>query len=162
MPLHRHPPTRELVLRALDSNASLLVLLLANFFALSLIDDRRWGAFASVLLSAAALVVAISDPAAGKTVNRRQMLAIGAAVVSGTFVFFFDWQPLVGWTYLVPVILLVAVTLPITIARTIQHKQVTFETVLGALCAYVLVGLVFAFFFLAVDDIGAEFFSQEG
>ena len=73
-----------------------------------------------------------------------------------------DWGSLVGWTYLVPVILLVAVTLPITITRTLQHKQVTFETVLGALCAYVLVGLVFAFFYIAVNDIATDFFTQEG
>jgi hypothetical protein len=154
--------TRELVIRALDSNASLLILLIANFFALSLIDDRRWGAFISVLLAAAALVVAISDPAAGKTLNRRQAIAIAIVAGSGSFVLFIDWGPLVGWTYLIPVILLVTLTLPITIARVLQHKHVTFETVLGALCAYVLVGLVFAFFYLAVNDIGADFFSQEG
>jgi Ion channel len=155
-------PSRDFMIRVLDSNASLLVLLAANFFALSLIDDRRWGAFVSVLLAAAALIVAISDPAAGETLDRRQAVAVGIAAASGALVLFVDWGPLVGWTYLVPVILLVAVTLPITIARTLKHRQVTFETVLGALCAYILIGLVFAFFYLAVDDIGADFFSQEG
>src|SRR6185312_5764100 len=106
-------PSRDLVVRVLDSNGTLLVLLIANFFALSLIDDRRWGAFVSVLLAAAALVVAISDPAAGKTLDRRQAVAIAVATASGALVLFVDWGPLVGWTYLVPVILLVAVTLPI-------------------------------------------------
>ena len=53
------------VLRIVDSNATLLVLLLANFFLLELIDDPRWGALLSTLLAAVALVVAISDPDAG-------------------------------------------------------------------------------------------------
>ena len=60
------------VLRIVDSYASLLVLLLANFFLLELIDDPRWGALGSTLLAAVALVVAISDPDAGTTLKRRQ------------------------------------------------------------------------------------------
>ena len=43
----------------------LLVLLLANFFLLELVDDPRWGALGSTLLAALALVIAISDPDAG-------------------------------------------------------------------------------------------------
>jgi Ion channel len=40
---------------------------------------------------------------------------------------------------------------------------VTYETVLGALCAYVLLGLLFAFLFLAVADLrGGPFFAQPG
>jgi hypothetical protein len=45
---------------ALGDSVSLLLLLLANFFLLELADDARWGAIWSTLLSAAALVVAIS------------------------------------------------------------------------------------------------------
>ena len=63
-------PMRSLrgdLLRFLDSYASLLVLLLANFFLLELVDDPRWGAIGSTLLSALALIVAISDPDTGHT-----------------------------------------------------------------------------------------------
>ena len=42
----------------------------SNFFLLELVDDPRWGAIVSTLLAAVALVVAISDPDAGETVNR--------------------------------------------------------------------------------------------
>jgi hypothetical protein len=45
-----------------DGYASLLVLLLANFLLLELVDDVRWGAVRSTLLSAVALAGAISDP----------------------------------------------------------------------------------------------------
>jgi hypothetical protein len=51
----------------------------------------------------------------------------------------------------------------VTINRVLHHRRVTWETVLGALCAYVLIGLLFAFVFLAVDDFrGAPFFAQPG
>jgi hypothetical protein len=45
----------------------------------------------------------------------------------------------------------------------LHHERVTSETILGALCAYVLLGLLFAFAFLAVDAVRDEsFFVQQG
>jgi hypothetical protein len=151
------------LLRVLDSYASLLTLLLANFFLLELIDDPRWGALASTLLAGAALVVAISDPDAGEHVSRPQALMVVAAVVVASLVLVTDSAPVLGLAYLLPAGLFVSVTLPITIKRVLQHRRVTHETVLGALCAYVLLGLLFAFVFLAVDEFRqTAFFAQPG
>jgi Ion channel len=149
--------------RFIDSYGSLLVLLLANFFLLELIDDPRWGAIGSTLLAAAALVVAISDPDTGHTINRRQAATIFACVLAAPLVLFVNSVSLVGLTYLLPVALLVTATLPVTLSRVLHHPRVTHETVLGALCSYVLVGLLFAFLFLAVTEFrDAPFFVQEG
>jgi hypothetical protein len=151
------------LVRILDSYASLLVLLLANFFLLEIIDDPRWGAIASTLLAAVALIVAISDPDSGDTVNRRQALTILACVLLAPLVLFISSQSLLGLTYLLPVALLVTATLPVTLSRVLRHRKVTHETVLGALCTYVLLGLLFAFLFLAVSDLrDAPFFTQPG
>jgi hypothetical protein len=156
-------PSRRTVIRAVDSYGSLLVLLLANFFLLELVDDPRWGALGSTILSAAALVVAISDPDAGQKVSRRQATTIVACVALAPLVLFVNSATIVGLTYLLPVALLVTATLPITLSRVLRHRRVTHETVLGALCSYVLIGLLFAFVYLAVDDLrGAAFFVQEG
>ena len=151
------------LLRVLDSYASLLTLLLVNFFLLELIDDPRWGALASTLLAGAALVVAISDPDAGEHVSKPQALMVIAAVVVASLVLVTDSASVLGLAYLLPAALLVSVTLPITIKRVLQHRRVTHETVLGALCAYVLLGLLFAFVFLAVDEFReTPFFTQPG
>ena len=151
------------LLRFVDSYASLLVLLLANFFLLELVDDPRWGAIGSTLLSALALIVAISDPASGHTLQRRHWLSIGACVALAPIVLFVNSESIVALTYLLPVVLLVTATLPITLRRVLAHRRVTHETVLGALCTYVLVGLLFAFVYLAVSDLReASFFVQEG
>ena len=154
---------RHDVVRFLDSYASLLVLLLANFFLLELVDDPRWGAIGSTLLSAAALVVAISDPEAGHHVNRRQALSIVACVALAPIVLLVNSSSVLALTYLLPVGLLVTATLPVTLRRVLQHRRITYETVLGALCSYVLLGLLFAFCYLAVDSLReAPFFSQPG
>ena len=155
--------TRRGVIRVLDSYASLLVLLLANFFLLELVDDPRWGAIGSTLLSAAALVVAIHDPEAGQRITRRQALLILACVALAPLVLLVELLlprradlPLARSS-------LVTATLPITLSRVIRHPRVTHETVLGALCAYILVGLVFAFLYLAVSDLrSGSFFAQPG
>jgi Ion channel len=147
----------------LDSYATLLVLLLANFFLLELIDDPRWGAIASTLLAAAALVVAISDPEAGHRIHRSHWILIAACVALAPFVLLTDSTSIIGLAYLLPVVLLVTATLPITLVRILRHRRVTYETVLGALCAYVLIGLLFAFLYLAVDDLRTgSFFAQPG
>jgi hypothetical protein len=151
------------LLRVLDSYASLLTLLLVNFFLLELIDDPRWGALTSTLLAGAALVVAISDPEADEHVSRPQVLMVIAAVVVASLVLVTDSASVLGLAYLLPAALLVSVTLPITIQRVLQHRRVTHETVLGALCAYVLLGLLFAFVFLAVGEFrDTPFFAQPG
>jgi Ion channel len=151
------------IIRILDSYATLLVLLLANFFVLELVDDPRWGAMASTLIAAAALVVAISDPEAGHHLHRSHWVLVGACVALAPLVLFFDSTSLIGLTYLLPVALLVTATLPVTLSRILHHRRVTHETVLGALCVYVLIGLLFAFLFLAVEDLGGgSFFAQPG
>jgi hypothetical protein len=151
------------VVRFLDSYASLLALLIANFFLLELVDDARWGAIGSTLLAAVALVVAISDPDAGRTVTRRQVLLIVACVALAPLVLVIDSASIVGLTYLLPVALLVTATFPVTLSRVLHHRRITLETVLGALCTYVLLGLLFAFLYLAVNElVAASFFVQPG
>src|SRR5919109_4390901 len=153
---------RKDVIRFLDSYASLLTLLLANFFLFELVDDRRWGAVGSTLLSALALLVAISDPEAGHRISPRHWILVGACVALAPIVLVVDSASVVGLTYLLPVALLVTATLPITIIRVLRHRRVTYETVLGALCAYVLLGLLFAFVFLAIEEFRGDFFAQPG
>ena len=148
--------------RFLDSYASLLVLLLANFLLLEVVDDVRWGAIGSTALAAVALVVAISDPATGHRVTRRHWQLIGACVALSPLVLLVNSASLVGLTYLLPVALLVTATLPVTLRRILRQARVTYETVLGALCTYVLLGLLFAFVFLAIDDLAGPFFTQAG
>lgn len=155
--------TRRDVVRIVDSYASLLVLLLANFLLLELVDDPRWGAAGSTLLAAVALVVAISDPDAGEHLTRRHVVSVAACVALSPVVFVVNSSELVGLTYLLPVGLLVTATLPVTLSRVVRHRRVTSETVLGALCSYVLVGQLFAFVYLAVNDLGGDpFFAQPG
>jgi voltage-gated potassium channel len=154
---------RQRAIKILDSYASLLVLLLANFFLLEVVHDERWAVIGSTLLGAAALVVAISDPDTGHKVERRHWTSIVVCVLIAPIVLLVNSREVVGLTYLLPAALLVTATLPVTLVRVLRHKRVTYETVLGALCTYVLLGLLFAFAYLALDLVrNAPFFAQPG
>jgi hypothetical protein len=154
---------RQRAIKILDSYASLLMLLLANFFLLELVHDERWAVIGSTLLGAAALVVAISDPDTGHKVERRHWISIVVCVLIAPIVLLVNSREVVGLTYLLPAALLVTATLPVTLVRVLRHKRVTYETVLGALCTYVLLGLLFAFAYLALDLVrDAPFFAQPG
>src|SRR4029453_5992909 len=104
-------PSRRDVVRALDSYASLLVLLIANFFLLELVDDRRWGSIGSTLLGAVALLGAISDPHPAHVIRRRDAVTIAVAVALSSVLLFTTSDQLVGVSYLIPVALLVTATL---------------------------------------------------
>jgi hypothetical protein len=116
---------RAQAIRIIDSYASLLVLLLANFFLLEIVDDPRWGAIGSTLLAAAALVVAISDPATGHRVTKRHWITIAACVALAPIVLFVNSTELLALTYLFPVVLLVSATLPVTVSRVLHHRRIT-------------------------------------
>lgn len=154
---------RQRALEIVDSNATLLVLLLANFFLLEVVDDERWAVIGSTLLGALALVIAISEPASGHEIKRRHAVTIAICVLLAPVVLVVNSESIVGLTYLLPAALLVTATLPVTLSRVLRHERVTHETVFGALCSYVLVGLLFAFAYLALDAVrDSPFFVQEG
>jgi Ion channel len=156
-------PSRKDIVRALDSYASLLVLLLANFLLLELVDDPRWGAVGSTILAAAALIVAISDPDAGEGLKRWHWIALALCLALAPLVLFVNSTEVIGLAYLLPAALLVSATLPVTLSRVLRHRRVTAETIFGAVCAYVLIGLLFAFLYLAVSDLrDGPFFAQPG
>ena len=154
---------RQTAVRAVDSYASLLVLLLANFYVIELVTDARWGAVASILLAAAALIVAISDPDAGEGLETWHWILIAICVALAPIVLLVTSSSVLGVAYLVPVGLLASATLPVTLSRIAHHKRVTAETILGATCAYILFGLLFAFVYLALGELrDGPFFAQPG
>ena len=153
---------RRRALTVLDSYGSLLVLLLANFFLLEVVDDPRWGALGSTLLAAAALIVAISDPATGDPSTAGRSLSIASASCSRRSSCSSTRSRSSASPTCCPAALLVTATLPVTLSRVLHHQRVTYETVLGALCSYVLLGAVRLRVPRARPLLDGPFFAQPG
>jgi hypothetical protein len=58
---------------------------------------------------------------------------------------------------------LVTLATPIAVmARLVKHERVTVQTLLGAVCVYVLIGLMFAYLDLSIHLLSGRFFTQTG
>ena len=53
-----------------------------------------------------------------------------------------------------------AAILMATVARVLEHKQVHLQTLLGAFSAYFLIGLVFSWLYIGLNQIGTPFFGS--
>lgn len=55
---------------------------------------------------------------------------------------------------------LLVMTPPAVLRRVLHHETVTLQTIAGAVCVYVLLGLVFAFLYVAIGPFTPDAFSQ--
>lgn len=84
--------------------------------------------------------------------------AVGAAIIS--LVVGGSSESVTGWFFAINVLLVGAA--PVAIGRALYRRPVIdVRTVLGAICVYLLIGIMFAFLFAAMGAIGGEpFFVQ--
>jgi hypothetical protein len=146
-PLHRlgdrlYRPER------LDRYGSLLVLLLALYGMLAL-PDAPWQRSASGVVAATVMFLALRTSGVSARTLRAVvwLLAAGAVLTaaSGLVEETGRWlgSSIVGGMLLVaPVVIL---------RRVLQHRVVTLATIGGAVCVYILIGIIFTYVLVAVD-----------
>lgn len=131
----------------LDRFAPLLVFLLSAF-VVSGVGDTGWPRAVGAALNFAALLAGMA--ATDLSSHRRRMivlLIVGA--VSGTMVGVSEQTSLwVGIGSLGQAVVLIGILLAV-VRRVLSHEHVGVPTITGAIVAYVLIGLVFAWIYLA-------------
>jgi hypothetical protein len=147
-------------LRDQDSYVLLLLLLLTEYFALMLIPQDRWSRLASTPLVAASMLFGLYTSGVRRRILRLAVVAIVVGAVLVVTQSLAGYQPLIGTSYLVLAALLLA-TPPVVLRRVLSHRQVTIQTIAGAVCFYVMLGLVFAFVYLAIDALSAQAFAGQ-
>ena len=146
-------PWRELR-RAPDSYGLLLGAILLQFFLMPLLDGLRWGpSIQAVLMGAVLLLAAHTSRVHQRFLRVAQVivvLSVGAAVVDAAF----GEQPTDAISFLLG--LLVVATPFIILRRIAQHPVIDVQTVLGAICTYLLIGMTFTFLFHAIYSLDPE------
>ena len=74
---------------------------------------------------------------------------------------FSDSEVFAGSIYLIYG-LLILITPVVIINRILRHPEVQLSTILGAVCAYMLIGVVFGFAFALIGRIDPPFFANHG
>jgi hypothetical protein len=149
------------IIRAPDSYGLLFCVLIVDFVVLTI----GWSGAGALILRIGWLCVTSVLAFWTSRVPRRIMLTV--AVASGlTFVasviVALEGKMVAGGVIVLLVAALVLTT-PIAIAwRTLQHQTVNGETILGALCIYVLIGMMFATLDYGIDLASGTYFAQPG
>jgi CDP-diglyceride synthetase len=159
-PLTRRP--RGGLDRALDSYGLVLVLIAASIILLAVAGDGRWSRVVLVVV----LGVTLLETLRASNVRRRVLrlatwllcpalllAALSAAFGGGEFAHATASVVAAGLALIAPAVI---------VRRLVQHPAITFRTVLGALCVYLLVGFFFSFLFSIIGHVAGPFFAQPG
>lgn len=143
-----------------DSYGLLLALLGVLYLAIAISSHTSlWGRFIVSLLLGAVLLLAFHTShvrARGLTIG---VVLVVIADTANLFQALFNRNGSDGSTYIMFALVLIA---PVVILnRIIRHETVGLETILGAICVYVLIAIAFAGIYGAVNDAEpAGFFAQ--
>jgi 4-amino-4-deoxy-L-arabinose transferase-like glycosyltransferase len=130
-----------------DRFGLVLLLLVASFIALG--ASTTWLRVLAGVLQLAALVVAFL--ATGLRVERRWVSVLATVGVVAIVLANVNRDVSNGVGQLGLVVVLLAILVAV-LARVLRHRQVTLQTLYGAVCAYFLLGLMFSSLYSAMDS----------
>lgn len=147
-------------LKARDSYGLLFCLLILDLLAASLATSRGF-LLPLMILVAGTLVLALRTSEVGPRGIRAALLAGGACVVFGVLAGVEQDPVWAGWMFAAMAALLLVT--PVTIGKRLMgHRQVTAQTLFGAVSIYVIFGLMFAFTYMAINFISGNPFYAQG
>jgi hypothetical protein len=137
-----------------------LILLLATFVFLMVGSTSEWARPVTVALTGATLVAALAAAEVAPHLRRlAALLTVIAFAIAIALVAFSGSAP-DGFAALLSAALIVFA--PIAIARSvIRRRVIDIQTILAAICIYVLAAMLWAFVYNAIGDLGSSsFFAQ--
>ena len=152
---------RRTFLLATDRYGLVLLLLLLTYVLASALPAGGWS---QALLAAASAVTVIVTLAASETpLRRRRAAAVLAAIaVAVAIISAIAGGRADGVPALISAVLL-ASSLVAIVRRIVRHQSVSAQTLLGAVCCYVLFGLIFTFIYAGIARLqGTPFLSPPG
>jgi len=154
----KHNAALRAAFAASDSYALLLILLLADFLLLAALPDKPATTLIRAPFIVGTVLLALRTSEASPHLIRFARWASVLAAVAILLAFLNEDPWYRGAVSLVFVVLLASLPFVI-IRRILGHNEVSVETIYGALCIYLLIGLIFSSVFVAVNGLGSEHFA---
>jgi ion channel len=155
-----YPGARVSRLRASHSYGFVLLLIVTSFVFIAAAPDASWSRSILVLLQSGTLVAALWTSGLGRAavIPSVALAAFGASIATLQLVDPSD--TLIGAAGVVDALLVVSTALVVGVGIADQGA-VNRQSVLGAICIYLLLGILFTFVYGAVATLGsADFFAQ--
>ena len=142
-----------------DSYGFLLSLILAGYVVIALLERSLWERFAISAVMGIVFLVTLHTSHIRRRGFRIGVVAVIFATLSTLVQALVGRHGNDGSTFVIFLLVLVA---PIVILnRILRHETIGTETILGAVCVYVLLGIAFSGIYAAVDDVEpGRFFAQ--
>ena len=137
----------------------LLGFLLADIFVVGLAGASKWATFTYTPLTAVTLLLALRTSQAKPRTMKIALVAAGLAVAVSIVALATGDSRLNDYVYFMLFALLLLSPLAIGRAILTSH-QVTPRLLVGAICVYLMIGLLFTFLYLGVNGVHPDFFKQ--
>jgi voltage-gated potassium channel len=126
-----------------ESFYPLFGLLLVSLVFIIAGGDWRWAVIVGHVLAAGSLLLAVKPAHASRTWLALGWVALALGVAAALVQSLTELRALRVAAAILFVVILFA-SLPLILRRLVSHRTVTAETIVGALCAYLLIGMDFA------------------
>ncbi|HEY4398409.1 MAG TPA: ion channel [Acidimicrobiia bacterium] len=144
-----------------DAYGLLLAIIVLTFVLLSQVEPGRWTRLVVAPAVGAMLLLALYASRARPRIMRAAVIALAASYVIVLGEALFDSEAFAGSIYLIYG-LLVLITPIVIVNRILRHPEVQVSTILGAICAYMLIGIVFGFAYALIARVDPPFFANRG
>jgi hypothetical protein len=157
-----YPGERVARLHASHSYGFVLLLICGSFlFTATGPDDATWGRSVLVLIQSATLVVALWTSGHGRAAVLPSIVLAVVGISVAVVQLVSGGDTLTGAAGLLNALLLVAVGVVIGVG-VFDQRMVNGQSILGAVCVYLLIGMLFTFVYGAAAALGSgDFFAQE-
>ncbi len=143
-----------------DTYVLLFLLLLVYYFTLSLVPLNRSTRLLIVSISVITLLLALHTSHVRFRLLRLAFVASGIAVTLAA-IEFATGDKLFSGSVAITIGLLLLITPAVILRRIFEHRRVDVETIAGAIDVYLLLGMIFGFIYLGIQDVDASpFFEQ--
>lgn len=142
-----------------DAYGLLLAVIVLTFLGLAQIHPERWTRLVLAPGVGAMLLLALYASRARPRLMRAAVIGVAAATVLVLFEAVFDTDLFRGSTFAIYGLLLL-ISPAVIINRILRHPEVRVSTILGAVCAYLLIGMVFGLVYAMIDGIDTRPFFE--
>jgi hypothetical protein len=150
------------VFRAPDKYGLLLLFLLADYVILSVGWTSPWSIVLATISVGFTALLAFHTSGVGDRWWRAELVAVGLALAASVVAVVGHDERARDVAFILMSLLVLSCAIVIS-SRILRHHRVTIQTLLGAICVYVLIGLLFAYVDFAYQLVsGTSYFAQPG
>ena len=155
-----HPGARVARVRASHSYGLVLALIVVSFVFMSVAPDGTWADSVLLLLQSITLVTALWTSGVARTDSALSLSLFALASLAALGLLIFGGNGFAGAVGILSGVLTVA-TIGTVALGVVDQGEANVQAVTGAVCVYVLIGLVFVFLYGAIAKLGSgNFFAQ--